>query len=94
MSRREPWERGYNIDSLLWVVLISKQISGMDVTATGNADDAPSEPGPSGESECTEYSFAFYQKKFIVVILHNSPIPLLSDDPRFRIIYPSPQIRI
>lgn len=54
MSRREPWERGYNIDSLFWVVLISKQISGMDVTATGNADDAPSEPGPSGESECNE----------------------------------------
>ena len=66
----------------------------MDVTATGNADDASLEPGPLGESECNEWSFAFYQKKFIIVIFHNSPIPLLSDDPRFRIIYPSPQIRI
>lgn len=54
MSRREPWERGYKVDSLLWVVLISKQISDMDVTATGNADDASLEPGPSGESECNE----------------------------------------
>jgi len=72
MSRREPWERSYNIDSLLWVVLISKQISGMDVTATANADDAPSEPGPSGESECNESSFAFYQKK-----VHSSHPPQL-----------------
>lgn len=55
----------------------------MDVTATGNADDASLEPGPLGESECNEWSFAFYQKKFIIVIFHNSPIPLLSDDPRF-----------
>ena len=47
----------------------------MDVTATGNADDAPSEPGPSGESECNEKSFASYQKKFIIVILHNSTYP-------------------
>ena len=30
------------------------RISDQDVTAPGDGDDAPSEPGPSGESECNE----------------------------------------
>ena len=45
----------HNVNSLLKIILLSKQILDQDVsTAPGNADDAPSEPGPSGESECNE----------------------------------------
>ena len=44
----------HNVNLLLKIIL-SKQILDQDVsTAPGDADDAPSEPGPSGESECNE----------------------------------------
>ena len=44
----------HNVNSLLKMIL-SKQILDQDVsTAPGDADHAPSEPGPSGESECNE----------------------------------------
>ena len=44
----------HNVNSLLKMIL-SKQILDQDVsTAPGDADDALSEPGPSGESECNE----------------------------------------
>ena len=47
----------HNVNSLLKMIL-SKQILDQDVsTAPGDADDADdalSEPGPSGESECNE----------------------------------------
>lgn len=45
----------HNVNSLLKIILLSKQILDQDVsTAPGDVDDAPSEPGPSGESECNE----------------------------------------
>ena len=45
----------HNVNSLLKIILLSKQILDQDVsTVPGDADDAPAEPGPSGESECNE----------------------------------------
>ena len=44
----------HNVNSLLKMIL-SKQILDQDVsTAPGDVDDALSEPGPSGESECNK----------------------------------------
>ena len=45
----------HNVYWLLKIILLSKQSLGQDVsTAQGDADDAPSETGPSGESECNK----------------------------------------
>ena len=71
----------HNVNSLLKIILMSKQILGQDVsTAPGDADDAPSDR--AFWREWVQWiELCFLLKKFITVVPHNPPIPLLSDDP-------------